>query len=99
MGAPSVGDGVAIPYRVCRTRKTSVAGASRRPVDYDAADDQPVDLVFLLLAPESANAEHLRALAKISRLFRKEDYRESLRGAEGGDALYLMLTEPQARAA
>jgi len=101
LGATSVGDGVAIPHARLPNLET-VSGVFVRlhqAIDYDAADEQPVDLVFLLLAPEAANAEHLRALAKISRVFRKEDFRESLRGADGGDALFMMLTEPQARAA
>lgn len=101
LGATSVGNGVAIPHARLPNLE-NVSGIFVRlsqPVDYDAADDQPVDLIFLLLAPEAANAEHLRALAKISRMFRKEDFRESLRGADGADALYLMLTEQQARAA
>ena len=101
LGATSVGDGVAIPHARLPNLET-VSGVFARlshPIDYDAADDEPVDLVFLLLAPESANAEHLRALAKISRLFKKSEYRASLRGAVGADALYMTLTEPQARAA
>jgi PTS system nitrogen regulatory IIA component len=101
LGATSVGDGVAIPHARLPNIE-HVAGVFVRlsqPIDYDAADEQPVDLIFLLLAPESANAEHLRALAKISRLFRKEEFRQSLRGADGADAIYLMLTEPQAKAA
>ncbi len=101
LGATSVGDGVAIPHARLPNLE-SVSGVFVRlaqPIDYDAADEQPVDLIFLLLAPEAANAEHLRALAKTSRLFRKESFRESLRGADGTDALYIMLTEPQARAA
>jgi len=101
LGATSVGDGVAIPHARLPNIE-NVAGVFVRlaqPIDYDAADEQPVDLIFLLLAPESANAEHLRALAKISRLFRKEEFRESLRGAEDADAIFLMLTEPQAKAA
>jgi len=101
LGATSVGDGVAIPHARLPDLD-HVAGLFVRltqPIDYDAADEQPVDLVFLLLAPEAANAEHLRALAKISRLFRKEEFREGLRGADGADATYVMLTEPQAKAA
>jgi len=101
LGATSVGNGVAIPHARLPNLE-SVSGVFVRlaqPIDYDAADEQPVDLIFLLLAPEAANAEHLRALAKISRLFRKADFRDSLRGADGADALHLMLTEPQARAA
>jgi len=101
LGATSVGDGVAIPHARLPNLDV-VAGIFVRlaqPIDYDAADEQPVDLVFMLLAPEAANAEHLRALAKISRLFRKGDLRESLRGADGGDAMFLTLTEPPAKAA
>lgn len=101
LGATSVGDGVAIPHARL-PELDHVWGLFVRlakPIDYDAADEQPVDLVFLLLAPEAANAEHLRALAKISRLFRKAEFRESLRGADGADALFMMLTEPHARAA
>lgn len=101
LGATSVGDGVAIPHaRLPDLEEVSgVFARLAHPIDYDAADDEPVDLVFLLLAPESANAEHLRALAKISRLFKKPEYRDSLRGADDEDALYLTLTEPQAKAA
>ena len=101
LGATSVGDGVAIPHaRLPNLEHVSgVFVRLAQPIDYDAADEQPVDLIFLLLAPEAANAEHLRALAKISRLFRKSDLRASLRGADGGDALFMMLTELQAKAA
>ncbi len=101
LGATSVGDGVAIPHARLPDLD-HVAGIFIRlvnAIDYDAADEQPVDLVFLLLAPEAANADHLRALAKISRLFRKADFRDNLRGADGPDAMYIMLTETQARAA
>lgn len=101
LGATSVGDGVAIPHARLPNLETVMGVFARlsQPIEYDAADDEPVDLVFLLLAPDTANAEHLRALAKISRMFKDDDYRNSLRGAENGDALYVMLTEPQARAA
>ncbi len=101
LGATSVGDGVAIPHaRLPNLEHVSgVFVRLSQAIDYDAADEQPVDLIFLLLAPEAANAEHLRALAKISRLFRKEEFRQGLRGADSADAIYLMLTETQAKAA
>ncbi|MCB1491877.1 MAG: PTS sugar transporter subunit IIA, partial [Rhodobiaceae bacterium] len=60
-------------------------------------DDQPVDLVFLLLAPESAGADHLKALARISRLVRQDDVVAKIRAAKGGDAVYAVLTEAEAR--
>jgi PTS system nitrogen regulatory IIA component len=64
-------------------------------VDFDAVDEQPVDLVFLLLAPEGAGADHLKALARVSRLLRDRQVCEKLRGAESRDAIYALLTEAQ----
>ena len=52
------------------------------PIDFDSVDDQPVDLVFLLLAPEAAGADHLKALARVSRLLRDRTVCEKLRGRE-----------------
>jgi len=63
------------------------------PIDFDAIDDQPVDLVFLLLAPEDAGADHLKALARISRLLRGTDALEKLRSSKDSTALYAVLTE------
>ncbi|MBT6800058.1 MAG: PTS transporter subunit EIIA, partial [Rhodospirillales bacterium] len=65
-------------------------------VDYDSVDEQPVDLIFLLLAPESAGADHLKALARVSRQLRDRATCDKLRGSESTDALYLLLTEPVA---
>jgi len=63
------------------------------PVDFSAIDEQPVDLVFLLLAPESAGADHLKALARVSRLLRDKSTCEKLRGAQSADAIYALLSE------
>ena len=63
------------------------------PVDFDAIDEQPVDLVFLLLAPEGAGADHLKALARVSRLLRDKSVCEKLRGADQTDAIYALLTD------
>jgi PTS system nitrogen regulatory IIA component len=62
---------------------------------FEAIDDQPVDLVFLLLAPEGAGADHLKALARVSRLLRDKSVCEKLRGADQADALYALLTDSQ----
>src|SRR5208283_3191179 len=64
-----------------------------RPVAFDAIDDQPVDLIFLLLAPESAGADHLKALARVSRLLRDRTVCEKLRGTDSADALYALLID------
>lgn len=101
LGATGIGGGVAIPHaRLPDASKVSVLFARlEKPVAFDAPDDVPVDLVFLLLAPEQASAEHLKALAKISRLMRDKDIRDKLRGAEGREALFISLTGHSARAA
>ncbi len=66
------------------------------PVEFDAVDNEPVDLVFLLLAPEHAGADHLKALARISRLLRDHDVVAKLRGTDTAEGLYAILTEPAA---
>ncbi len=64
-----------------------------KPIPFDSVDDQPVDLVFLLLTPNSAGAEHLKALAQVSRLFRDRAICQKLRGTTAADALYALLTD------
>ena len=68
-------------------------------IDFEAVDDQPVELVFLLLAPETAGADHLKALARISRLLRDKETCEKLRGSDTADALYALLTDTTTRSA
>lgn len=95
LGTTGIGSGVAIPH--CRlpelTRLYGVFARLERPVPFEAIDDQPVDLVFLLLAPTEAGAEHLKALARISRLLRDKSTCGKLRGANSADALYALLIE------
>jgi PTS system nitrogen regulatory IIA component len=67
-----------------------------RPINFDAIDEQPVDLIFLLLAPESAGADHLKALARVSRLLRDRGMCEKLRGAETPEAMYGLLISNRA---
>ena len=95
LGTTGVGNGIAIPHGKIASlgRLYGVFARSEEPVDFQAIDDQPVDLVFLLLAPEDAGAAHLNALARVSRLLRDAATCEKLRGTDNGDALYALLTE------
>ncbi len=90
LGSTGVGDGVAIPHAKIEglSAITGVFALVDKPVAFDALDDQPVDLIFMLLAPANANAAHLKALAKVSRLLRDPDVCASLRGADSTEALF-----------
>ena len=93
-GSTGVGGGVALPHARLRglQRVHAVFVRLDAPVDFDAVDDKPVDLIFALLAPEETAGEHLRALACVSRLLRREDLRAQLRAAPTPDALFSLLT-------
>jgi nitrogen PTS system EIIA component len=95
LGTTGVGQGIAIPHgRLADIDE--IAGVFARletPIDYDAVDNQPVDLVFMLLAPEGAGADHLKALARVSRLLRNQAATEKLRAAKSAEALYAILTD------
>ncbi len=98
LGTTGVGLGIAIPHAKLPKIDRLYALFARldHPVDFDAIDEQPVDLMFLLLAPESAGADHLKALARVSRLLRNQTTCEKLRGADSADAIFALLsiTEP-----
>jgi PTS system nitrogen regulatory IIA component len=98
LGSTGMGQGIAIPHgRIAGvTRMTGLFAQLANPVDFDAMDDQPVDLVFLLLAPVGAGADHLKALARVSRLLRNQSICEKLRAASDTSALFSLLTEPTA---
>jgi PTS system nitrogen regulatory IIA component len=98
LGSTGMGQGIAIPHgRVPGVEKmTGLFAQLDHPVDFDSMDDQPVDLVFLLLAPEGAGADHLKALARVSRLLRNQTICEKLRTAPQAATLYALLTEPSA---
>lgn len=83
LGSTGVGDGVAIPHARIEGLDAPVGGFMRLvdPVDFDAVDERPCDLIFMLLAPMDAGADHLRALALVSRAFRQSAVRDRLRGA------------------
>lgn len=99
-GSTGVGQGVAVPHaQLPVTRMTGLFLRLEQPVEFDAVDGRPVDLVFALFAPENAENEHLRALAKVSRLLRRPELREQLRKARTEDAVYALLAreaEPNA---
>jgi PTS system nitrogen regulatory IIA component len=94
MGSTGVGEGVAMPH-------ARVAGLDQlfalfwqleRPIAFDAIDDKPVDLVFVLLVPAGAETVHLKTLAKVARKLRDPSVRAQLRGAEDGDTAWRTLT-------
>lgn len=97
LGPTGFGGGTAIPH--CKVTGIDVPVAVfvrlAKPVEYNAVDDEPVDLVCALVSPAQDGASHLRALAEISRLFRDEKFRSQLRGAADADAMFalLMLSE------
>jgi PTS system nitrogen regulatory IIA component len=89
LGSTAMGGGVAIPHARLEGLK-SIAGL------FEAVDGQGVDLVFVLLAPEESGADHLRALARVSRLLRDTELRKKLRETSEAAALYALITEPMA---
>jgi PTS system nitrogen regulatory IIA component len=101
LGTTGVGNGIAIPHGKLGDFKRLYGLFARleKPIDFESIDEQPVDLVFLLLAPEAAGADHLKALARVSRLLRDAATCEKLRGAKGADGLYMLLTQTEAQAA
>jgi PTS system nitrogen regulatory IIA component len=97
-GSTGVGQGVAVPHARLKglDRMAGVFVKLETPVPFDAVDDRPVDLLFALFAPRESGMEHLRALAKVSRLLRQSELREHLRQARTGDALYALLSRDAA---
>ena len=95
LGSTGLGHGVATPHGKLQGLKRIVGIFARlaEPIDFDALDGQKVDIVFLLLAPEGAGADHLKALARISRLLRDATAAEKLRASKDAAALYAVLTE------
>ena len=95
LGSTGVGAGLAIPHSKLPglDRMQGVFARLEKPVDFDSIDDQPVDLVFLLLAPEGAGADHLKALARVSRIMRDCAFCDKLRGSDSPDAIYALLIE------
>ena len=100
LGSTGVGNGIAIPHgKLAKLDKLfGLFARLDRPIDFEALDGQPVDLVFLLLAPETAGADHLKALARVARLLRDPEVAHKLRESRDAEALYAVLTmEPTRR--
>jgi PTS system nitrogen regulatory IIA component len=95
LGTTGVGNGIAIPHGKLPNldRLYGLFARLGQPIDFQAIDERPVDLIFVLLAPESAGADHLKALARVSRLLRDKATRDKLRGTDNAEALYAILTE------
>jgi PTS system nitrogen regulatory IIA component len=96
LGSTGVGQGVAIPHGKLKAldRLVGVFARLARPVEFESIDEQPVDIVFMLLAPESAGADHLKALARIARILRDPVMAQKLRTAGDGAGIYGILTAP-----
>ncbi len=94
LGSTGVGGGIAIPHgKLAKLdRIFGLFARLPKPIDFESLDDQPVDLIFLLLAPESAGADHLKALARIARLFREPGVVGKLRASTDKSALFAVLT-------
>ena len=97
LGSTGVGNGIAIPHGKLAgvKRITGVFGRLDTPVDFEALDDEPVDLVFLLLAPEGAGADHLKALSRIARVLRDGETVAKVRGTNDAAAIHTLLSDTQ----
>ena len=101
LGSTGVGSGVAIPHGKLPKlgRLFGLFARLQRPIDFEALDNQPVDLIFLLLAPETAGADHLKALARVARQLRDPEIARRLRESTDGHALHAVLAMPPASTA
>lgn len=94
LGSTGVGQGIAIPHGKLEglDRIVGVFARLTRPIDFDALDDQPVDLVFLMLAPEASGPDHLKALSKVARLLRNPETVAAIRSSQDAGAIYSLMT-------
>jgi PTS system nitrogen regulatory IIA component len=101
LGSTGVGNGVAIPHgKLPKLNKLfGLFARLDRPVDFESLDGQPVSLIFLLLAPEGAGADHLKALARVARVLRDPDTARKLKESRDAEAIYAVLAMPSASAA
>ena len=95
LGSTAVGNGIAIPHANCPDidkPKVFVALLSNS-LDFNANDDQPVDIIFLLLAPDNSGSEHLQALALVSRLLRNKELTSKLRGCKNTESAFAVISQ------
>lgn len=99
LGSTAFGGGVAIPHAKLKglEQVTGLFARLAQPIEFAAVDDLPVDLVFVLLSPTDAGADHLKALARVSRRMRDRTFLGKLRGAGSRDALYALFATDEAR--
>ena len=95
LGSTGIGGGIAIPHGrlASMVKPLGLFARMANPVDFDAIDERPVDIAFLLVTPEGAGADHLKALARVSRLLRDRSLVEKLRATDNAEALYALLVE------
>jgi len=95
LGSTGIGEGIAIPHGKLPglTRIFGLVARLEKPVDFEALDAQPVDVLFLILAPEGAGADHLKALARVARVLREPGLIERVRATRDANALYAIMTE------
>ena len=95
LGSTGIGDGLAIPHGKISTLDEIVVafGRSKKGVDFDSLDGKPVHIFFLLLAPENSVGQHLKVLAKISKMFKKDNFRQKLIETESKSNLYKLIIE------
>jgi nitrogen PTS system EIIA component len=98
LGSTGVGNGIAIPHGKLPglNQITGFFARLEKPIDFEALDDEPVDIVFLLLAPEGSGADHLKALARIARVMREPKTISKLRETSEATAIYTLLTDSPA---
>jgi PTS system nitrogen regulatory IIA component len=95
LGSTGLGNGIAVPHGKLAALKGVIAVFLKleRPVDFESVDDQPVDIVMMLLAPMGAGADHLKALARVARILRTDSIAEALRRTNDPHKLYAILTQ------
>jgi PTS system nitrogen regulatory IIA component len=95
LGSTGIGHGIAIPHgKLAKVQKLfGLFARLEKPIDFESLDGDPVDLVFLLIAPEAAGADHLKALARVARILRDTSVTQKLRATREPDALYAVLTQ------
>ena len=101
LGSTAIGNGIAIPHGKMANlnRLFGLFARLDRPIDFEALDGQPVDLIFLLLAPEGAGADHLKALARVARMLREPAVTHKLRASKDAKSLYAVLAMPSSASA
>lgn len=100
IGSTGMEKGVAIPHGRLSELATLVAcfGVSKEGVDFEARDGKPSHFFFALVAPENSAGVHLKALSKVSRLFRSDSLRDALLAADSAEAIYALISQEDARA-